>query len=638
MNLFCKAVSRPVFWTVLLALAVSAVLATISIKRHYNLESDEDLAMFDQMLWNVRNGKGLVTTLSGEADLLFKHHFFGEHVSPILYLLAWPAGLTRGPAAMLILQALVFGLSAIPLARWAGRLFGNLWAGLAAAIFWLLMPNLWLATLYDWHMEALEPLFIFAFILALYRGSKTAWLWAILYAACKEDAPVYLAFVAAIFGWISGRRRLGFAIAGAAVCYALLAWFVIGPACSPSGKHMLVSRAVTPFLCGGWWPWIKIVFFDATRWTALSGHLLSFGFLPLFGGFALLPAAVSVGAAWFSVSLYQYKIMMHYPFTVYPLLMLSAVWGASFFIGRIDAVPVKSFAGLSKVFWRRLFQALFSLAPLIGLLIFWPLSLESIKKRIGTGGKNWAKTDEIFDKLPKDGRWAGLLQLVPHCARRDNITVIMSPMDADWLVVKLHGRPYTFSENEYRRWLTGLLGQESSYGVYCMVNSTVAVLKRFYITDANPKALSELLWVMEEDDVLHNAGKAVQDNEALNGRSWSSSGGERGFVWWGGYRNLPPGKYRAKFRLRTTAGGNHPVARLDVTEEGGKSVRGEMEICGDTGKYVWKIVEVNLSGTGKAECRCFKTGRGTLLIDRVEWEPIDGIQMDNNLAARFFGE
>ncbi len=88
MNFFYKALNRPVLWTVLFALAISAVLATISIKRHCNLESEEDLAMFDQMLWNVRNGKGLVTTLSGESDLLFKHHFFGEHVSPILYLLA----------------------------------------------------------------------------------------------------------------------------------------------------------------------------------------------------------------------------------------------------------------------------------------------------------------------------------------------------------------------------------------------------------------------------------------------------------------------------------------------------------------------------------------------------------------------
>lgn len=76
-----KALHQPLFWTVLFALAVSAVLATVSIKRHYHLESDEDLAMFDQMLWNVRHGKGLVTTLSGEADLLFVHHFFGEHVS-----------------------------------------------------------------------------------------------------------------------------------------------------------------------------------------------------------------------------------------------------------------------------------------------------------------------------------------------------------------------------------------------------------------------------------------------------------------------------------------------------------------------------------------------------------------------------
>lgn len=334
---------------------------------------------------------------------------------------------------------------------------------------------------------------------------------------------------------------------------------------------------------------------------------------------------------------HQYKIMMHYPFTVYPLLMLSAVWGASFLLGRINAVSVKSFAGLSKVFWRKLFQAMICLVPLIGLLISWPLSMEAIKERIGTGGKDWSKTDEIVEKLPKDGCWAGLLQLVSHCARRDNVTIIMSPMDADWLVVRLHGRAHTLPENEYRRWLTELLGHESDYGVYCMVNNTVAVLKRFHTTDANAEALSELLWVLEEDDGLHKAGRAVQDDGALNGRAWVSSGDEQGFVWWGGYRNLPAGRYRAKFRLSVKTDENAPVARLDVVEEDGKNIRGEMDIRGDTGGYVWKTIDVNLSGEGRAECRCFKTARGKLLIDRVEWEPVDLIQMDVSQSARLFG-
>lgn len=632
-----KIINRPVFWIILAVLLFTTVLAILSIQRHYNLESDEDLAMFDQMLWNVRQGKGLCTTLSGEADLLFKHHFFGEHVSPILYLLAWPAGLTRGPEALLIIQALLIGLSAIPVSRWAGNLLKNQWAGMAAGFFWLLLPDLWLATLYDWHMEALEPLFLFAFILALQGGNKTSWLWAVLYAACKEDTPVYLAFAAIVFGWHT-HRKLGLQIAIFAIGYALLAWLVIGPACSPSGQHMLVARAITPAQCHGWWPWVNNIFFDAERWTALFRHLLSFGFLPLFGGLALLPAAAAVGAAWLSISCNQFSILMHYPFTVYPLLMLGAVGGANFILNRLRPVPAKSSFSSSALSWKKIFRSIVFLAPLIGLLISWPLSLNDIKERIGTGGKDWDKTDAAIAGLPNDGLWAGTLQLVSHFARRDKVTIMMAPMDADWLVVRLHGRVHTFPEYIYRRLLVRLLSSGSNYGVYCLPNSTVAVLKRFLAPDNNSKALKELLLVMEEDDVVHSFGTTRRDPHALNGRAWSAGEDEQDFIWFGGYRNLPAGKYRAKFRLRTEAPVNAPIAKLEVVEENGKNILGEIKISGNTGGYVWQTMEVTLTGKGNAECRCFKTGAGTIMIDRVEWELTDQKLEDIARRPDFFPE
>ena len=657
-----KLFSRPLFYTVVAAVVFSTLLALLAIQRHYNLESDEDLAMFDQMLWNVRNGNGLITTISGEASLLFRHHFFGEHVSPILYLFAWPAGLTRGPEALLILQALIFSLSAIPLARLVGRVLGNDWAGTAAAVFWLLMPNLWLAVFYDWHMEAAEPLFVFAFVLALHGGSKWAWLWAILYAFCKEDAPIYLAFVSVIFGWRS-HRALGIKIAGFAVLYALLAWLVIGPACSASGSHQLVSRALTPSDCHGWRPWIDAVFFSAERWEALVRHLSSFGFLPLLGGLAVLPAAVAVGVDWLSISSFQFRMMMHYPFTVYPLLMLSAVWGLGHVFDRIRAIPASrglfglvdrnfkvhdlfGFVGASlddalpkKGFDKRnpymeqsrrlwppnlklmIFSSAVFAAVLAGLIFSWTLSLDAVRERLGTGGNDGKN---ILAGLPQDGKCAALLQLVSHCARRDDVTVLMAPQEADWLVLRLHGPVYTFPEDEYRRWLAGLLSGNSNYGVYCRPADTVVVLKKNHSTNENAKALAELLWTMEEDDVEHLIGSARRDAGALNGRAWSAGGDVRGMLWYGAYRDLPAGRYRARFRVKTKAEDETSVARLDVAEAGGKYVRGALDISGATGGYVWKTMEVTLQGAGNAECRAFKTGRERsrlTVLNGSRWRP-----------------
>lgn len=55
-------------------------------------------------------------------------------------------------------------------------------------------------------------------------------------------------------------------------------------------------------------------------------------------------------------------------------------------------------------------------------------------------------------------------------------------------------------------------------------------------------------------------------------------------------------------------------------------------------KHRINTMDVNLSGTGQAECRCFKTGNGTIMIDRVEWELIDQKQDDIARLENFFPE
>jgi hypothetical protein len=199
----------------------------------------------------------------------------------------------------------------------------------------------------------------------------------------------------------------------------------------------------------------------------------------------------------------------------------------------------------------------------------------------------------------------------------------MEPLDADWLVLRLHGAVYTFPEDEYRRWLLKLLGPGSGYGVYRRMNSSVVVLKHGHSPDANPETLRELLRVVEEEDALHPGNIVVRDRAALNGRAVFSSGADEDFIWWGAYRDLPAGRYRARFRLWTEAETNAPIVRLDVVEQKGRHSCGSLEITGSTGGYAWKSLEANLSGQGDAEARCYKIGKGTIRVDRAEWEPLE---------------
>ncbi|MBU4365571.1 MAG: DUF2079 domain-containing protein, partial [Verrucomicrobia bacterium] len=219
------------------AMVITAVaLAAITLTRHLRMASAFDLALFDSALWSFRQGDGFRITLECVNALTYPHHFFGEHFAPIMYLLAWPAALTSGPQALLVLQALAIAAAAWPAAVLARRMTGSAALGTLAGFVWLAQPSLWQAALYDFHVEAFEPLFLFAFAVAFLAGNRWHWLWAVLYLACKEDAPIYFAVTAAILGWRSGRRADGAVLAALALMYAWAAWFYIIPAFSITGQ------------------------------------------------------------------------------------------------------------------------------------------------------------------------------------------------------------------------------------------------------------------------------------------------------------------------------------------------------------------------------------------------------------------
>jgi len=91
-------------------------------------------------------------------------------------------------------------------------------------------------------------------------------------------------------------------------------------------------------------------------------------------------------------------------------------------------------------------------------------------------------------------------------------------------------------------------------------------------------------WVWQGETLSHtvNSGVVVSDTNAVNGLAWAARAGvdQRG-AWYGPYtRHLPAGRsYRAIFWLRTNAlTTTLPVARLDVTDQGGDVILGLRDV------------------------------------------------------------
>lgn len=601
--------SRVWWWNAWAACAAFTLLGfVLSLLRHYCFASFEDLAMFDQMLWNVRRGAGLVTTVSGNDHLMFRHHFFGEHVSPILYLVAPLAGLTRGPEALLFIQSLAVGLSALAVAAWARARTGSQLVAWIAPWVWVALPGLWMATLYDFHMECFGAALFFMFLLAFSRGSGWSLCWAILYMFTKEDAPLYLAATAFAGAFIFRQRRLGTGIFALALVYFSFVFVTVIPAFSPTGRHLLENRM--PGADGAdVFGVLRAVLGSGLRWESLARHLAGFGFLPLLGGLAALPGLAAAAIMWISPHETQFRILAHYPFTVYPLLAFAAVEGFAL-----------AFRARRTVLRRALFGA--AVVVVIGGVMWaWAALGAEAGHVLGPVSARYARdTAEaraMLASIPADGMAATDFELAPHMARRDELSVLLRPADAEWLALHLNAPSFHFALPKRLSWFAWLAQPDSGYGLWAHQPGQVAVFRAGDDAGANEEFLGELTSEFEAEGMYREIARVVPDKAALNG--WAirvRPDDEVGPILWGPYVHLSPGEYRVTFRVRYE-GPAEDFAELDVSESDGKFVRGRQMLRGRTDGYTDVTLPVTLETGQRVEFRCVLHEKADLRIDRV---------------------
>jgi uncharacterized membrane protein len=179
-----------------------------------------------QAVWSTAHGHVLqMTGLHG--DQISR---LGAHVDPILMLFAplwwiWPS-----PDMLLVVQALVVPLGALPVFLLARKHLGSARAALGFAIAYLLYPATGWLTLNEFHPVALAtPLLLFAFWYLDEDRLLPFAFFAIGAAACKEE----IALVVAGFGiWYAVSRRrwlVGTVVAAAGATWSAVAIGVVIP-------------------------------------------------------------------------------------------------------------------------------------------------------------------------------------------------------------------------------------------------------------------------------------------------------------------------------------------------------------------------------------------------------------------------
>jgi uncharacterized membrane protein len=301
----------------------------VAVTRHRALRSHAlDLGQYLQVIWNIAQGHGAVTTMPPV-------HFWGEHLSPVFYLLAPLEWLWPGPGSLLVAQTVILAAGAIAVFAFAERRLGDARVASAFAVLFLVNPSLHGINLRDIHPQAFViPLVVAAALAFDTRRFPWCAVAIVLTFACREDAAVAVVGFGIWLALARGWWRLGAVVVAVSVLvlaadlHLVMPYFRGAPYphlhrythLGGSVGEILMTLVVRP------WRWLAVVVSDAKLLYVLA-MLAPLAFLPL-GAPRALAAAVpgfSMNLLSFDHNLFNYR--NQYQSFVLPFLILAAVDG-----------------------------------------------------------------------------------------------------------------------------------------------------------------------------------------------------------------------------------------------------------------------------------------------------------------------
>jgi uncharacterized membrane protein len=178
-------------------------------------ERSGDPAIFENCLWNATHGHGLRTSLEGTLPHL------AVHFSPIILLFVPLYGLFASMHVVHLVVAIATSLAGWMFFKLARRSFAFTEAALVATAF-LLHPTIVLQTFMEFHEQALGLLPLVLLVYGYRTGSRTLTLAAALALLATREDNAFLVVGLALYAVVTGRPRLGVALAVLGVGWLVL--------------------------------------------------------------------------------------------------------------------------------------------------------------------------------------------------------------------------------------------------------------------------------------------------------------------------------------------------------------------------------------------------------------------------------
>ncbi|WP_319055097.1 DUF2079 domain-containing protein [Streptomyces europaeiscabiei] len=227
-----------------LAVVLFVAYAAVSVGRYRRMGTRSyDLGIFEQTVRAYAHFQAPIVELKGPG-----YSVLGDHFSPVTMLLAPFYRVFPSSVTLLVAQAALFALSAVPVTRAATRMLGRA-RGLTLGVAYGLSWGLQNAVDFDFHEICFAvPLIAFSLEALLRRRWRAALLWGLPLVLVKEDQGLALAVIALVVALRARRhgstRVVPYALAVAAfgAVATLLAFTLIIPAFNTAGASDYLSK------------------------------------------------------------------------------------------------------------------------------------------------------------------------------------------------------------------------------------------------------------------------------------------------------------------------------------------------------------------------------------------------------------
>ena len=608
----------------------------LSFRRFTNFELKAvDFDFYDNTIWNTAQGRFFYLGLKNRS-------YLGIHFSPILLFLVPLYRVCYSPKWLLLIQSVGLGLSSIPLFALARRITRDDLSAFFFSCAWLFAPAIQWVGLSDFHSAALEPILILSLFAALAAGKQGKILLAAsLLLLCREDASLLLAasgiYMIARF---PAQRRLGTLLAVLGICWWIAATQFWMPFFSgrETGAGYIYSHRYDE-LGGTYGERILYILgnpltmarrlFTPDRIFVYLKMFVPFLFVTFLGGAALVPFALTMAMMCLSGYRYQYLLRAHYPAIVYPFLFLASLEGIRFLAGKIKKVRRKELAP------GRITRS-FALAALTGFVIssfFWgalPFS-RKLPRQLLRISPHAYRAQAVLKLIPPEASVATQDSLLPHLAARKSVYQIWGVNQkglprfrmrnpgavAEYIALDRFSGTHPIEKGKIDFFILRLL-QEKKYAVLTHADGVFLFKKGPGEPGRSQRVFEESLLRFEVENLHNKTGTICRDPRAGNGeaRRAREKKDKKGLLAHGSYLRVPPGQYRAIFRIR----GEGSTVILDVSADGGRTTvrRKEISLVDAEADYQEHTVDFELSEKKRIELRIYYSSEGCLLADRID--------------------